>query len=252
MNSIFKPIFKNILSIKTTWLFILFALFPFMLIIISLINTNFMQLSGEKNSLSAIEFFSSTMVIQHNAVIPFIIISYLVSIIYFGEVEKKQLYFYKDLPKTKIFNSKYFSLVLVYIMYIFLLMMSSIVVYYLQIIKMPLASGELLPTKNSDIQFVIIETLGVMFAQLIAITFSILMSQMVSNGYSILSSLVFYLILSVAPLLNNVNILVPNGYISMLDNHNFSNILMIMFILFIIYISILYICSLLKYKKVEY
>ncbi|PTI37028.1 hypothetical protein BU062_13660, partial [Staphylococcus succinus] len=66
----FKPIFLNLLKMKASWLYLAFGMFPLILFIVAFFNTNFMQLSGEKHSLSFLEFFSSVFVIQNNAVIP--------------------------------------------------------------------------------------------------------------------------------------------------------------------------------------
>ena len=76
----FQPILQNLLKMKVSWVYLLFGLFPLILFIVAFFNTNFMQISGEKNSLSCIEFFSSVFVIQNNAVIPMIILTYIIGL----------------------------------------------------------------------------------------------------------------------------------------------------------------------------
>ena len=110
----FKPIFLNLLKMKGSWLYLAFGLFPLILFIVAFFNTNFMQLSGEKHSLSFLEFFSSVFVIQNNAVIPLIILTYIIGLNFYSEKVQGQLYFYKDLPRTKLCNSKILSILLIW------------------------------------------------------------------------------------------------------------------------------------------
>ncbi|MDT0714555.1 hypothetical protein RM651_11840 [Staphylococcus epidermidis] len=248
----FQPILQNLLKMKVSWLYLLFGLFPLILFIVAFFNTNFMQISGEKNSLSCIEFFSSVFVIQSNAVIPMIILTYIIGLKFYSEKEKGQLYFYKDLSRSDIFNSKLLSLITLYALFIIVLFLSSLFLYYFHITSMDLASNEFWPKTTSDLQYVVIEFFGTLFLQLICIFLAILLSINLPNGYTILGVVTFFIVSSIAPFLKSLKYIFPNGYQEELTSRNFNSILFTITIIFIIYISIFYVISMYQYKKMEF
>ncbi|WP_390579794.1 hypothetical protein [Staphylococcus pseudintermedius] len=248
----FKPIFFNLLKMRSSWLYLLFGLFPLILFIVSFFNTNFMQLSGEKGSLSFMEFFSSVFVIQNNAVIPLVVLTYIIGLNFHTEKETGQLYFYKDLQRTKLFNSKLLSLLFLYILFIIVLIIGSLILYYFHINNTSLSSHELFPDSKSDLEFAIIEFLGTFFIQILCILLAILLSISLPNGYTILGVLFFFIISSIAPFLSTLKFIFPNGYQEKLTNSNFDNILTLIFFIFFIYALIFYIISIFKFKNLEY
>ncbi|OEK72117.1 hypothetical protein AST00_01245 [Staphylococcus equorum] len=248
----FKPIFLNLLKMKGSWLYLLFGLFPLILFIVAFFNTNFMQISGEKHSLSFLEFFSSVFVIQNNAVIPLVILTYIIGLNFYSEKVKGQLYFYKDLQRAKLFNSKVFSLLLLYFLFIFVLFASSLMLYIFHINNMELSSHQFFPSSKSDIQFVIVEFLGTFFIQLLCIILAVFLSISLPNGYTILGVLGFFIVSSIAPFLKSLKFIFPNGYQEQLTDYNFSSILFMLVGIFLIYAVIFYVVSIYKFKKLEY
>ncbi|HHB2989068.1 hypothetical protein ACO2FA_12525 [Staphylococcus warneri] len=248
----FQPILQNLLKMKVSWLYLFFGLFPLILFIVAFFNTNFMQISGEKNSLSFIEFFSSVFVIQNNAVIPLIILTYIIGLKFYSEKEKGQLYFYKDLSRNGIFNSKLLSIITLYIMFVIVLFLSSLFLYYFHITSMDLASNEFWPKTNSDLQYVLIEFFGVLFLQIMCIFLAVLLSINLPNGYTILGVLAFFIVSSIAPFLKSLKYIFPNGYQEKLTSQNFNGIFFIITLIFIIYTLIFYIISIYQYKKMEF
>ena len=59
MNYLFKPTLKNVLARKEVKLFLGFTIFPLLLIIVDLFDTNFMQLGSQTGSLYFVEFFAA-------------------------------------------------------------------------------------------------------------------------------------------------------------------------------------------------
>ena len=248
----FRPIYFNLLKMRGSWLYLFFGLFPLILFIVAYFNTNFMQISGEKNSLSFIEFYSSIFVIQNNAVIPLVILTYIIGLNFYSEKINGQMYFYKDLPRISVFNSKAISIVLLYFLFLFILFISSILVYLFQINNLELSSHSFFPNNSESIQFVIIEFLGAIFVQILCILLAILLAIKFPNEYTILGVLGFYILSSIAPLLKSLKFIFPNGYKDQLTNDNFYSTLLIITLIFFIYASIFYISSLFLYKRLEY
>ena len=237
---------------KGSWLYLFFGLFPLILFIVAFFNTNFMQLSGEKHSLSFLEFFSSVFVIQNNAVIPLVILTYLIGLNFYSEKVKGQLYFYKDLPRIKLCNSKTLSLLVLYFLFVIVLFFSSLILYYFHINHMELSAHQFIPKTYSDMQYVLIEFFGTFFVQILCILLAVLLSISLPNGYTILGVLGFYIISSIAPFLKSLKFIFPNGYQEQLTNHNFTSIFVVITLIFLIYALLFYTFALYKFNKLEY
>ncbi|REH95040.1 hypothetical protein DOS77_00775 [Staphylococcus felis] len=248
----FKPIFLNLLKMKGSWLYLAFGVFPLILFIVAFFNTNFMQLSGEKHSLSFLEFFSSVFVIQNNAVIPLVILTYIIGLNFYSEKVKGQLYFYKDLPRMKLFNSKLLSLLVLYFLFIIVLFVSSLILYYLHINNMDLSAHQFFPNNQSDVQYVFIEFFGTFFVQILCILLAILLSISLPNGYTILGVIGFYILSSIAPFLKSLKFVFPNGYQEKLTYYSFGSIFFVITLIFLVYAVIFYVISLYKFNKLEY
>ncbi|MBI5974951.1 hypothetical protein [Staphylococcus canis] len=248
----FQPIFKNLLKMKASWLYLAFGLFPLILFIVALFNTNFMQLSGEKHSLSFLEFFSSVFVIQNNAVIPLVILTYIIGLNFYSEKVKGQMYFYKDLPRVQLCNSKILALILLYFLFIVVLFICALILYLFHINHMELSAHQFLPQTQSDLQYVIIEFFGTFFVQILCILLAVLLSIHFPNGYTILGVLGFFIVSSIAPFLKSLKFIFPNGYQEQLVHHQFSSIFLIITVIFLIYALIFYAISIYQFKKLEY
>ncbi|MBM7714030.1 hypothetical protein MHB50_01500 [Siminovitchia sp. FSL H7-0308] len=252
MNKLFPPVFSNTLKMKSSLLYFAFGLFPMILIIISLINTNFMQLTGEPGSLSALEFFVSTSVVQHNAVLPLIIIAYIASTLFFTEIDKGTLFLYKDLNRTSILNAKWFSLLSLYLIYLIILFVSSIIVYYVHLTQFDYTSGNFFPASMADFGYALIEFLGVFFIDLLFIQVVTALSINFSTGYAIFGGIVFFIITGTAPMLSTLKYFFPNGYLSLVGSTHMGILVGLVICIFIIYSTLLYFYSKIKFNKVEY
>ena len=58
-----------------------------------------------------------------------IIVAYLASILFYNEISTSRLLFFKDQNRNKIFNNKFLSIIIVYITFLIILCVSSIIVY---------------------------------------------------------------------------------------------------------------------------
>lgn len=251
MNKLF-PIFKNLMKRKSSWLYLLCGLFPLILFIVTFFNTEFMQLSGEKNSLSFVEFFSSVNVVQSSATIPLIILLYIINTTFYTEKVSGQMFFYKDISRITIFNNKLLSLIILYILFLGVLFLSSLVTYYSTLSNNDIFSNTFLPTDIEDFQYALIEFFGTTFISILCILLGVLLSIYFSAGYTILGVIIFFIITSIAPFLKSLKYIFPNGYLSFLETNNFNKIILIITLMFLIYSCILYLISLWSYRRIEF
>ena len=112
--------------------------------------TNFMQLSGDINSMSCMEFFEAVVSVQFQLTLPSIAFMYLAATCVHDELKRGTLYLYKDIPRTKVFLCKAFSLLLWYAIYLVCTFFTSVFTYYVYIIKQPYASGFFFPPAVSS------------------------------------------------------------------------------------------------------
>lgn len=100
------------LARKEVKLFFGFTIFPLLLIIVDLFDTNFMQLGSQTGSLDFIDFFAAMEIALLNMALPIIVLSYLISIVFYQEIQDGLLFLHKDISRIKILHAKMMSLVI--------------------------------------------------------------------------------------------------------------------------------------------
>jgi len=252
MKTLFQPILINTFRKKSVWLFWLFALSPFVVMIAMSINSSFLQISGEAETLSSLEFFSMFYGVLHNSTLPMIILAFIVSSLFYEEVNDGILFMFKDISKTKILLSKWLTLFIMHAFFLAILLISTMIVYFTYLTNYEFASGTLFPISAGDIATVLVPTLGMYFIEVITITVAIALSINLSTGWTILGTLIFILFTSIAPLLKTAKYIVPNGYDEMIGEASLGVIMLIISSIFLIYFFISLFYSMYKYKRIEY
>ncbi|PUZ10818.1 hypothetical protein BU611_11845, partial [Staphylococcus capitis] len=83
----FKFNFLYISKIRATWLLYLIGLYPLLIFLAELLNSNFLSLSAtQKNSVSFLELFIAIYDTQQKAMISLIIVGYLASLLFYSEI----------------------------------------------------------------------------------------------------------------------------------------------------------------------
>ena len=126
----FKFNFFYISKIRATWMLYLIGIYPLLIFLADLLNSNFLSLSAtHKNSVSFLELFIAIYDTQQKAMLSLIIIGYLSSLLFYSEISTGRLLFYKDQSRYKIFNSKLTSIISSYFIFLSILLLSTLVVY---------------------------------------------------------------------------------------------------------------------------
>lgn len=252
MSQLTSLTFKNLLKKKETLLYFAFALFPMLLLVVNLFDTNFMQLSAPEGSLSFLEFFGAVMSVQHQLTLPLIVLIYLVSTTFYSEIKNGVLFLYKDMSRRKILNAKLFSLVGIYLSYVGIMFLSSFTTYYLYLNKLSYTSGTFFPAQAVDTQSAVLEILGVIFAGVLCVFVATALSLNFSSGLTMLGSVLFILLSTLAPNLKSLRYFFPNGYSNVFEGIGFLPVVAIVFAIFGIYASLMYLYSNRKFKRIEY
>jgi len=252
MNFLLKPIQKNLLKQKTSWLLLAFSLFPFILIIASLFNTDFMQLKGMEKSLSCLDFISAIIYTQHQFIFPFIILAFIASTLFYDEIKSGRLIIFKDNSRTNILKSKRAALFILFIMYFGLIIFSSTITYFIYIKTLPIATQTFLPINNNDTNKILLEILGYFLTELIGLSIALTVSIVLTSGYTILVTIFYQLLSMLAPSLNTIKYVFPNSYSNIYDSNNLFIIISIM--MGITFLSLLLSKQIAQilFKKIEY
>ncbi|EGQ0296157.1 TPA: hypothetical protein I1871_001682 [Staphylococcus pseudintermedius] len=251
MNFLFRPIFINTIKMKSVWLFWLLGLLPFLVMIAMSINSNFLQISGESGTLSGIEFFAMIYGVLHNMLLPTIVLTFIVSKIFYDELNSGIIFMYKDINRNNILFSKWLTMLIIQLIFIIILFLSSIIVYFVYLSSFDFSSGNLMPlSKYMAITFV--PTVTLLFIEVLTINFAILLSLHFSTGFTIFGMLIFILFTTIGPLLDTVKYIIPTGYDEKIDSLGGLPVLFISFAVFVVYFIITYAYIMYKHKRIEY
>ncbi|MCI5760935.1 MAG: hypothetical protein MR028_00725 [Ligilactobacillus agilis] len=247
-----RAIFKMTLKKKETKVFLTFSVFPMLMIIINLFNTKFMQLSAPKNSLGFIDFFQATQSVQYQIVLPILAIIYLVTSSIHDEIFNGTLFLYKDIARRKIINSKLISFILVYDIFFILTFTASLITYYTSLIGKEYTSGKFLSGSISDLNYSLLGILAVFLMFHLSICLATCLSVRFNNGITLLVTTIFILFSFIAPHLNGLKYLFPNGYLNELNHYGVGLTLLLMIIVSVIYMSVFIFGAYYGFRKVEY
>lgn len=81
-DMLIKNIFTTVSSRNSAIIFYAIALYPFLYLITLILPTNFMQIGGETNSLSGLEFYFVILLAQSQFAVPLILMTYFVSYLF--------------------------------------------------------------------------------------------------------------------------------------------------------------------------
>ncbi|MEN0648437.1 hypothetical protein NST54_05125 [Caldifermentibacillus hisashii] len=252
MNYLWKPVFRTVVKRKEAWLCVGFSIFPLLLLIVDLFNTNFMQLSAPEGSMSFVEFFGAVESVQYQLTLPIIAFIYLVISCFHDEITTGKMFLFKDINRTKILNAKIWSIFSIYFTYFIFTFVTSLVTYYLHLVHMSYTSGTFFPRHVADLQYVIISVLGIFVVTQLCILIAVASSIKLSNGFTMLIGIIFALVTFIAPSLKGLRYFLPNGYSNLVTQMGFGTALSVMIFMSLVYALIIYGFANHTFKNLEY
>ena len=252
MNNLTMPVFKTIYKRKPAKIFMSFGLFPILIMIISFLPTNFMQIGGLDNSMSFMDFFDLCQSIVFDTVLPLVALIYLIIYSINQEIEKGTLYLYKDLDRNKIIDAKIKSIILVYVVFSLITFLAALIAYYIHFKNLNYGSGEFISSIISDRETMWISLIGKFYIYIITIVIAVFLSIRFNNGITLVVTLFFALFSSVSEKLGFSKYLFPNSYYKIYSQFGFGKAILIMTGLLIIYLAIFYTLSRKYFKKLEF
>ncbi len=142
--------------------------------------------------------------------LPVLIGVYIASMSFYQEINTKQIYLYKDIPRTKILNAKYVSIFAVYSIFLLIYTVIAFVFYFLLFQYEDIATGTLIAFTDNLIPLLyntFAITIGVLFYIHVGITFAMRLS----TGMAICGTTLFYMVALITPEVHIIKYIFPIG-----------------------------------------
>ncbi|MDO5649537.1 MAG: hypothetical protein Q4G11_02945 [Gallicola sp.] len=203
---------KKLLKRTDGQLLLALSLWPVLFSIIIRISPSVMNYSGK---LSGLGFLNQQLFVQSGILVPLILMIYMASLSFYQEMEEKQVYLYKDIPRIDILHGKYFSIFTMYFLFLLLFMASSILSYYLIFQGVDQASGSFLLDKEEWI--LLYDNFQIVLAFVFYIHIGLSLSLRLPTGASIFGALFLYLFIKTTPEIQWAKYLTPAGFREIID-----------------------------------
>ncbi|KXT87978.1 hypothetical protein [Streptococcus oralis] len=215
MKKMMIPIFKSIWSKREILFLLAFSFLPFVIpFLTSSPDMEAFYATNASGSFSS--FLSIVLQSQFKLVLPSLVLSYLVYEVFREEFRSGILFLYKDLSRSAIFNIKLLSVILIYVLYTMLSVLTSFLSYCLffnQTITW-LSDSLLLQRELLDL----LSTISLNVLTILAATW---LSLRHNRALTVLVNSCLVLLSAIAPRLEYLSYLFPNGYVTKISDIGF-------------------------------
>lgn len=248
----FKFNFFYISKIRATWMLYLIGIYPLLIFLAELLNSNFLSLSAtHKNSVSFLELFIAIYDTQQKAMLSLIIIGYLSSLLFYSEISTGRLLFYKDQSRYKIFNSKLTSIISSYFIFLSILLLSTLVVYLFYVNNHEYSSHSFMLNNSELNHTLILNLLGIFLTDLFLIFYVVIFSVKFNSGITIISMILCYVVIKITDNINKIKFF-PSNFTNLNTDKDFIFSLLAMSTITVVYIIIFYVLAITIFRKIQF
>lgn len=215
MKQIFPAVFRTIWKRKETQIYLLFTLFSLVYLIASFFEkSNFMQISiPESQGISNLTFLDIMVNSIDGFILPTLALYFLTFSVFKKELDDHTMFLYRDLHRSKIFMSKYFSLILVSIIFYLLFFIVSTVVYYLRVVNMLIGSGSFMDSTLIGNLKTFLDLLSFLMRDILSITIATAMCLYFNIGATMVTGVILTITMMLTPVIGGpIALLFPSGY----------------------------------------
>ena len=253
MKSLVKSEVKKTFRRIDAKVLLLLGLWPLMLGIFITIRPDVFKMTG--NKIGAFEFSNYMVVIQNEVFLPILAGVVIAGISFYQEIHKKTIYFYKDLPRKGILNSKYVSIYSVYFMFLLIYTIASYVSYYLAFCHHNLAAGTFIAYPDMEaVVDQIYQDIQMILGATFYIHVGIVLAIRTSTGMSIFGTTLFFMFAKIAPHLKVVKFIFPIGYQEVIkfSSHPYLFSMALSLVVYAIYHGLLYYINRKTFEKMQF
>ncbi|HEL1907490.1 TPA: amino acid transporter [Streptococcus suis] len=202
--NMFRSIFKSVIHRRDVALFYAFAGLP---ILVPILSKFLVGVKAEYTD-NFLDFLGAALATQDGIVLPVLLLSLIISAVFRDEIDSGILFLYKDLNRTRLFNAKIISLVVMYASYVLLTVLTSAIAYF----GFLNASGKVVSDDWSNVQSTFLSIFATISINVIGILLVAMVSIKAKSLQAVLAGVFWSLFTTTAPLLIGVRYVVPNGY----------------------------------------
>lgn len=247
MRRFFFPIFKSIWNRREVKFLMAFSFLP--LIVPLLTNSPDMEtFYVAKSSASLFTFIIVVLQSQYKLVLPTLIFSYIIYLTLRDEFSSGTMFLYKDLRKSVIFNTKVISLCLLYLLYLVVSLLASVFIFYLFLNT----SDQIFSSNPSLFGQELVSFLAIIMLNIVAVFITIAFSMYANRAATIVMSIFFVLLSVIAPRLQLLQYVFPNGYVNTISTVGIGISIFIALSISLTYILSSYVIAYRKFIEIEF
>lgn len=243
-NHLTLSVFKTIFSRRDTKIFLSFCFLP---ILVPFLSGN-MEAIDANYTQSFLSFLDTTLLTQYSLTLPVLIFSILISSVFRDEIDSGTMFLYKDIKRSKIFNSKIFGLMFVYGLYLLGTSFATLITYYGFMLPKFGVNTNFLPIETATLGTSVLNILATILLNLITTAVVSMVSVKSKTLPAVLSGVFVPLFAITGKLLVGVKYLVPLTY----TNEPFGVGLLVILGLSAIYYLFPYFTAKKRFEKVEF
>ncbi|WP_128080246.1 hypothetical protein [Streptococcus sp. oral taxon 056] len=201
-----------------------------------------------KSSASLFTFIIVVLQSQYKLVLPTLIFSYIIYLTLRDEFSSGTMFLYKDLRKSVIFNTKVISLCLLYLLYLVVSLLASVFIFYLFLNT----SDQIFSSNPSLFGQELVSFLAIIMLNIVAVFITIAFSMYANRAATIVMSIFFVLLSVIAPRLQLLQYVFPNGYVNTISTVGIGISIFIALSISLTYILSSYVIAYRKFIEIEF
>ncbi|MCU9534100.1 hypothetical protein [Streptococcus sp. CSL10205-OR2] len=215
MKQIFSAVFESVWKRKETKLFLAFSLYPLIYFVASFFGqSNFMQIANADGiKVGYLDFADMMMNSMDMLILPTLALYFLTISVFRRETDDHTMFLYKDINRKNIYLSKYFSLIIILVIYFALFFLSSLLVHYTRVAHLDFGTTRFM---SDTLYYTLLELLGlftVFLKGIVSISVASLVSLRFGTGATMTTAIVFTIVMMIMPMIGGpMAMLFPSGY----------------------------------------
>ncbi|RIL79803.1 hypothetical protein BUY52_05940, partial [Staphylococcus epidermidis] len=156
-----------------------------------------------------------------------------------------------DQSRYKIFNSKLTSIISSYFIFLFILLLSTLVVYLFYVNNHEYSSHSFMLNNSELNHTLILNLLGIFLTDLFLIFYVVIFSVKFNSGITIISMILCYVVIKITDNINKIKFS-PSNFTNLDTDKSFIFNLSIMSSITIVYIFIIYLLAITIFRKIQF
>ncbi|MTB64136.1 hypothetical protein GGG87_03850 [Streptococcus sp. zg-86] len=215
MKNLFPAVFDSVWKRKETKIYLAFACFPLIYLVASFFgDSNFYQIQVEEGlKLPFIEFWSMFFEGTDSLILPTMALFFLTISVFKREVDDHTLFLYKDLNRKQIFWAKYWSLIVIILVFLGISFLVSLGVFYTRVIHMDFATAAFFNSILADTLASATVLVAISLKAVVSMTIASVLCFYWNTGATLVSAIALSIVMLITTATGGpIGLLFPTGY----------------------------------------